>query len=146
MQGPAEVVGEVANVSLKPSTAVSIIGSAMELFDATHVALGRAQEATRLCHDALAANIANANTHGYRRVDVNFRDALAQAMQRGRAHVERLSFAAEVESSAAMRVDGNTVDIDVESAELAANALENQALVAVAHGRSAAVKTAIGVG
>jgi flagellar basal-body rod protein FlgB len=92
----------------------------------------------------LAANVANANTPGYARQDVDFHGALKSAMEAG-ANVEHVAFSAGVDSSAPMRADGNAVDIDVESANLAKNGLEYEALVSVASARIAILKSAMGV-
>ena len=118
------------------------------LFDTTQLALERAIEGAGKRHDALAANLANANTPGYRRVDVDFHGALAAAVGSGdRAALERLSFTPARDASAgAVRADGSTVDVDAESAKLAANALEQQAAVQVAHARLGILKAAMGTG
>ena len=121
------------------------------LFDITQLALERAIEGAGKRHEALAANIANANTPGYQRVDVDFHSALASAMDRGddatRA-LQRLDASRPAKDAAAgaTRADGSTVDIDTEAAQLAANALEQQAAVQVAHTRIAILKAAMGVG
>jgi flagellar basal-body rod protein FlgB len=120
------------------------------LFDTTQLALERAIEGAGKRHEALAANLANANTPGYQRVDVDFHGALASAIGRGeesREALDALSFAPARDGSAgAVRADGGTVDVDVESAKLAANALEHQAAVQVAHARIGILKAAMGVG
>jgi flagellar basal-body rod protein FlgB len=118
------------------------------LFDTTQLALERAIEGAGKRHEALAANIANANTPGYQRVDVDFHGALAAAVGRDdRAAVQSLSFAPARDASAgATRADGSTVDIESESAKLAANALEQQAAVQVAHARIGILKAAMGMG
>jgi flagellar basal-body rod protein FlgB len=54
-----------------------------------------------------------------------------------------VSFSVQTDQSAT-RVDGNGVDIDVESANLAENGLEYQALVQVARGRLDILDSAIG--
>ena len=60
--------------------------------------------------------------------------------------LEGLSFSPAKDASAgATRADGSTVDIDSESAKLAANALEQQAAVQVAHARLGILKAAMGV-
>lgn len=82
----------------------------------------------------------------YQRVDVSFHDALAEAIKGGSPQIKQVSFNAQVDSAAVMRLDGNTVDLDAESARLAANALENQALAHISSGRSGAMKAAIGIG
>ena len=119
------------------------------LFDTTQLALERAIEGAGRRHDALAANLANANTPGYQRVDVDFHRAPASATGRGeeaQGALEDLTFAAARDGSAgATRADGSTVDVESESARLAANALEHQAAVQVAHARIGILKAAIGV-
>ena len=120
------------------------------LFDTTQLALERAIEGAGKRHEALAANIANANTPGYQRVDVDFHTALTAAVARGdeaRGALSSLSFAPARDASAgATRADGSTVDVDAESARLAANALEQQAAVQVAHARIGILKAAMGTG
>ena len=102
-----------------------------------HAARARARHrGRRAAPEALAANLANANTPGYQRVDVDFHGALAAALgggrrtRRARAHVA--SRPGRTARSAPTRADGSTVDVDAESAKLAANALEQQAAVQVA--------------
>jgi flagellar basal-body rod protein FlgB len=115
------------------------------LFDTTQLALERAIEGAGQRHQALAANLANANTPGYRRVDVDFHGTLAAALDRG--EVGSAAFAPAPDASAgAVRADGSTVDVDAESAKLAANALEHQAAVQVAHARIGIMKAAMGIG
>ena len=115
------------------------------LFDTTQLALERAIGGAAQRHAALAANLANVNTPGYQRVDVDFHGALQGALERGRDAVESTSFAATRDATAVARADGNSVDADAESAKLAANALEQQAAVQVAHTRIAILKSAMGV-
>ena len=115
------------------------------LFDTTQLALERAIEGAGKRHQALAANLANANTPGYQRVDVDFHGTLAAAMEGG--ELERVSFTPTADASAgATRADGSTVDVDSESAKLAANALEHQAAVSVAHARIGILRAAMGIG
>jgi flagellar basal-body rod protein FlgB len=119
------------------------------LFDTTQLALERAIEGAGRRHEALAANLANANTPGYQRIDVDFHGALAAAMGGGddsRTALEGLSFSPAKDASAgATRADGSTVDVDAESAKLAANALEQQAATQVLHARLGILKAAMGV-
>ena len=118
------------------------------LFDTTQLALERAISGAAQRHAALAANLANVNTPGYQRVDVDFHSALQGALASGdnaRAAVEHTAFSAQRDGSAVARADGNSVDADAESAKLAANALEQQAAVTVAHARIGILKSAMGV-
>jgi flagellar basal-body rod protein FlgB len=116
------------------------------LFDTTQVALERAIAGAAQRQQALASNLANANTPGYQRVDVDFHGTLAAAMGRGHEAVEHATFATTADASGATRADGSSVDVDAESAKLAANALEHQAAVQVAAARVNIIKAAIGTG
>ena len=70
----------------------------------------------------------------------------AAATSRAQA-LSSLSFSPARDASAgAVRADGSTVDVDAESAKLAANALEHQAAVQVAHARIGILKAAMGTG
>lgn len=115
----------------------------MTLFDVTQLSLESAIRGSAMRQTALANNVANANTPGYRRQDVDFKSALQTALGSG-GDVERVAFAAATDSAAPMQADGNTVDIDVEQASLAKNGLEYEALVSVAAARIAILKTAMG--
>jgi flagellar basal-body rod protein FlgB len=53
------------------------------LIDTTQMALERSISGAAQRHEALAANLANASTPGYRRVDVDFHGALAAALGTG---------------------------------------------------------------
>ena len=116
----------------------------MELFDTVHVALERAIQGAGLRHEALASNLANVNTPGYRRQDVDFHAALQAAMPGGRAALHAAEIAPTVDTAAPMRPDGNSVDIDAEAANLAQNALEYEALTQVLRVRGDIFEIAIG--
>ena len=116
----------------------------MELFDTTQQALSAAIRGAGARHKALADNLANVATPGYRRKDVDFHDALRDAMTGG-DDPKALEFSAESDASAPVRADGNSVDIDNESAAVAENALTYDALAQVASTRTAILKTAMGV-
>jgi flagellar basal-body rod protein FlgB len=116
------------------------------LFDTTQLALQQAIGGASVRQQALSANIANADTPGYRRVDVDFHGALAAAMSQGSAaQLSQLTFSPQVDQSAgAVRADGSTVDIDSESAKLAENALDQETMVEVAQARIHILQSAIG--
>ena len=121
------------------------------LFDTTQLALERTIEGAATRQSALAANLANANTPGYRRVDVDFHASLAAALdERGGAAERRealhaAAFAPAADGTGPTRADGSSVDVDAESARLAANALEHQAAVTVARARIDILSSAMGV-
>ena len=116
----------------------------MTLFDVTQLSLETAIRGSAMRQTTLASNVANANTPGYARQDVDFHGALQAAMASGN-DVENVGFAATTDSTAPMQADGNAVDIDVENANLAKNGLEYEALVSVASARIAILKSAMGV-
>jgi flagellar basal-body rod protein FlgB len=119
------------------------------LIDTTQLALERAISGAAQRHEALAANLANASTPGYRRVDVDFHGALSAALGSSDATdaVEHTAFSTQVDPSVgATQADGGTIDVDAESAKLSANALEQQAAVSVAKTRNAILRAAMGVG
>lgn len=105
------------------------------LYDTTQVALERALAGASMRQQALANNVANINTAGFKRSDVDFHSTIAAAMGGGKERLESLAFAPAVDTATAMRADGNNVDADQEMAALAENGIEYQALVAVAKAR-----------
>ena len=118
------------------------------LIDTTQLALERSVSGASQRHEALAANIANAATPGYRRVDVDFHGALTAALGSSDPHskVEQSSFSTQVDGTVGVtQADGNSIDIDAEAAKLAANALDQQAAVQVAKTRDAILRSAMGV-
>jgi flagellar basal-body rod protein FlgB len=117
----------------------------MDLFDTTQTALETAMRGQALREQALAENLANANTPGYQRRDVAFQDALASALSGGKAAVESVRAATTTDSSAPLRLDGSNVDVDREAASLARTGLEHEALVTVAGARHDILRVAIGV-
>ena len=69
------------------------------LFDTTQLALERSISGAAQRHEALAANIANATTPGYQRVDVDFHGALAAAMgsSDARSAIEHTGFTTQAD-------------------------------------------------
>ena len=117
------------------------------LTDATQLALQRAMQGASMRQEALASNLANANTPGYRSRDVDFHGALSAAMAAADpdAALKRTGFSVST-SSAVTRADGSSVDVDAESAKLAANGLEYEQLASAARARIDILKAAMGVG
>jgi flagellar basal-body rod protein FlgB len=118
----------------------------MELFDNVHLALERALQGSAMRHTALAENLANINTPGYRRRDVDFHSALQAALPGGKEALASATLQVTTDPSAPMRADGNSVDIDAESANLAQNGLEYQALTQVLKTRDDILRSAMGLG
>jgi flagellar basal-body rod protein FlgB len=118
------------------------------LFDTTQLALNGVISGAAKRHEALATNVANANTPGYQRVDVDFQGALASAIGSGTAgrDLEHMTFAAQRDGSGPVQADGGTVDAEREAANLAQNALLQQSAVMVAMARVNILRTAMGAG
>ena len=119
----------------------------MDLFDPSIVGIEKAMQGSLLRQQVLGNNIANANTPGYQRSDVDFQSALAQAFSSGTpstSQLEQITFSPQVAANGAMQVDGNTVDINTENADLSENTLDYQALESVMGTRMSILKTAIG--
>ena len=117
----------------------------MELFDTTQTGLERALSGSALRQEAIASNIANVNTPGYRREDVDFQTALRNAWGRPE-DVARVQPAVGEDPGAQVRQDGNSVDIDVEAAAQAKNGLQYEAIAQVIRTRTAIIRSAIGIG
>jgi flagellar basal-body rod protein FlgB len=116
------------------------------LIDNTQLALERAISGASMRQSVLANNLANAETPGYRRMDVNFHDSLSQAMQSGAsAAIDAVQFTPQQDQQT-MRADGNGVDVDTESAAMAKNGLEYEAFVSVARSRNDILRSAMGIG
>jgi flagellar basal-body rod protein FlgB len=114
----------------------------MSIYDTTQLALERAMSGAALQQEALASNLANVNTPGYRREDVDFHDTLRAAMVAG--DPTAAAFQVTQDPSAPVSADGNSVDPDVENARMARNGLEQEALAAVAKTRLSILEQAIG--
>ena len=80
-------------------------------------------DAAELRHRVISHNLANVNTPGYRRLDVNFEQVMAE--QTASKSTGGRATAPEVieEEGLAVRADGNNVDIDREVGELNQNAM-----------------------
>lgn len=118
----------------------------MDLFDTTQLALERATQAVGLRQRTIAENLANANTAGYRRRDLDFHGALNSALSEGKQSLKALTFTPDVDQTAPLRGDGSNVDIDKEQSAMAQVGLEHDALIQVMKVRVQIMRTAIGPG
>lgn len=91
----------------------------------------------------LTNNIANASTPGYHREDLNFQATLRSAVQSGEP-LEQISFQPEVQPQV-VSPNGNGVSVDQESATLAENGLQYEALTKVLATREATLRAAMGL-
>lgn len=105
----------------------------MELFDVTFQSLDLALGAAGKRQEVLANNLANVNTPGYKRLDVDFDGMLAKAVDAARtgdrSALDSLRPGVGTDNAVAVRADGNSVDVDQEMAHLAENNIRYNALV-----------------
>lgn len=110
------------------------------VFDYVNV-LQKAADASWTRNDVLANNIANMDTPGYKRQDVNFEAQLKQALRStkfksvdarvGAINASELKPRVYTDSVGfSYRLDGNNVDIDTETTALAANQIKYNGLIA----------------
>lgn len=90
----------------------------------------------------LTNNLANVDTPGYQREDVDFQGTLQSAITDGQNPAD-VSFD-PVTQAGAVQADGNGISGEQESADLAENGLLYEHLTAVASARNDIMKTAIG--
>jgi flagellar basal-body rod protein FlgB len=117
----------------------------MDLQDTTQLALKKAIAATALRQTAIANNLANADTPGYQRQDVDFHSALKSAIGSGRDAVNSMRPQVQADPTAPLRYDGSNIDVDKENAAMAENGIEQDALLAVSKARGEILKIALGV-
>ena len=102
--------------------------------------LDKTADAAWIRNQAISNNIANADTPGYKREDINFEGELKRALGNSRytsmdAKVGNLKVGSlkprtfEDYNSVSYRMDGNNVDIDTENVMLAANQLKYNAIM-----------------
>lgn len=101
--------------------------------------LDKAADASWIRNEVIANNIANVDTPGYKRQDVNFENQLRKAMKNSRytsidervanVDLDRLKpITYRDHATVSYRLDGNNVDIDTENVELASNQIRYQGL------------------
>ena len=72
---------------------------------------------------AIANNIANMKTPGYRRIDIKFEEILAKAIESGQKDVSGLKAVIYRPKTTAVNDEGNDVAMDMEIGELVKNSL-----------------------
>lgn len=103
-------------------------------------------DAAVLRQEAVAANIANAETPGYRRVDVapDFAQQLKAAVNNGSVNTAELKPHLAVDTNArSMRPDGNTVELEKELLTMSRNAVEYDYLTEIVSGNLKQLRMAI---
>ncbi len=113
----------------------------------TYTAATRALDATALRQQVISHNLANANTPGYKRQEVQFENELSRAIsQHDNPCAPRINSVRPrviTVGNTSERADGNNVNLETESVNLAINALKFEALAQSVAGTFRALKTAI---
>jgi flagellar basal-body rod protein FlgB len=121
----------------------------VSLIDQTTVGLvSMALDATALRQQAIAQNIANANTPGYQRIGVSFESRLG-ALQNTVRHGGTPSLASLGNFRPALELvgaPGDAVPLDMEVAALSENTLQQQALLKLLNKHLGLLSTAINEG
>lgn len=125
---------------------------AADLFsDITSTVLGKTLDATAARQRAIANNIANVETPGYKRCYVSFEEELVSAMRQGSASrvrraIRELVPLKRTDIVSPSRPDGNNVNIDAEIADLARNSLSNKAATVLLEAKGAMLRAAVSEG
>lgn len=97
--------------------------------NSSYVAAKKMLDVSAMRHEAIASNLANVETPGYKRIDVNssFENELKSAVASGNyGEVSRLQPSLAIDkSSVSGRSDGNTVQLETEMLKLNENTVEN---------------------
>ena len=116
--------------------------------------MDKAADASWIRENAIANNIANVDTPGYKRQDVQFADILERELKSSKYNtlqeavnkvpLERLNSKIYTDhESFSYRLDGNNVDIDTENVELASEQLRYQTLTTAVTQDFSRLKTAM---
>ena len=116
--------------------------------------LDKAADASWKRESVLANNIANVNTPGYKRKDLDFEGVLKQELGRCKhtsldtkidnLHMDHLNPSVYTDlSNYSYRLDGNNVDIDVEEVEYASEQIRYQGITAGINNEFNRMKTVI---
>jgi flagellar basal-body rod protein FlgB len=136
---------------------------ASSMFGTTITMLKDAGTGAGQTHDAIANNIANINTPGFKRSDVNFKEALAAELPRYDDSTELalvtdddkqiaagpdfepqpFKVTSSIDDTQQMRVDGSNVDLDQEMAKLSINSSYSQTMHALLSQQYARIREAI---
>jgi flagellar basal-body rod protein FlgB len=111
------------------------------LTDVTTSGLERALQGLTARQQATAANIANAQTPGYRAQRVTFEDSLASAMNAGDPQNASID---TVDAGTPANITGNTVQLDAEVTDLQKEGLQYQAVASAISFKYSLLRTAIG--
>lgn len=109
-----------------------------DAFSYTNI-MDKALDASWMRENAIAHNLANVDTPGYKRKDVDFQTLLERELRQSKfssldntiRHADLMDLEASTytdHSGFSYRLDGNNVDVDTENVELASEQIRYQAL------------------
>ena len=122
---------------------------ASEFFsDIASTVLSKTMDTASARQKAIANNIANVETPGYKRSKVSFEDELKSVLSRNAGHavrdgLKRLSPVYEKDAESPVGVNGNNVNIDAEIADLAKTTLKHKAATVLLEGKIGMLRSAI---
>ena len=102
-----------------------------KLFNGVNI-LGKSLDARWLRNQVISNNIANVDTPGYKRKDVNFENYLQQELKLNKKNININALNPTVftdNQSLEYRMDGNNVDVDTEMINLTKNQLRYSTLI-----------------
>jgi flagellar basal-body rod protein FlgB len=92
--------------------------------------IGAGIKAESLRQKTIANNVANLQTPGYRRVDVNFQDLLAKALESsGDGDLSDLEAVTYQPKNTVVKSNGNDVSLETEVGEMVKNSLRHKAYI-----------------
>jgi flagellar basal-body rod protein FlgB len=95
---------------------------------------------------AVANNVANLQTPGYRRLDVRFEELLAKAIESGEEiDLEELEAELYQPKNTAVKPDGNDVNLEGETGEMVKNSLRQKAFVRILNKKYSQIDNAINI-
>ncbi len=115
----------------------------MTVTDSQFDLLVKMLDATALRHRVIAQNVANVNTPGYHRQEVEFEETLARQLGRGGEGSALHIVPKIVTHKGDDHPDGNNLDVDMEMGELNKNALLYSTYIQVLSNRLAMMRSAI---
>ena len=95
---------------------------------------------------AIANNVANLQTPGYRRVDVKFKELLAKAMDSdGKIDLSEIEAQIYQPKTTAVKSNGNDVSLEVEIGDMVKNTLRHKAYIRILQKKYQQIDLAINV-
>lgn len=120
------------------------------IFDETMQLLTKAVEGAQTRHKVISSNVTNADTPGYKALDLNFQKELKKALEEtdesDTAQVQKIEWTEHKlapAQNAEPRVDGNTVDLGKQLVEMDKNIVTHNSFIRALNTKIGILKTAI---